>query len=224
MKLHYLFPALLLAGCASSHPTAVDVGPGPLPQKHNVSDPASIRTPEQVKAYPVGRYEDPNDPDVMHEGHTVYRAETSPEWDTDPNEPTSLPLGPGEMATADPAQEHTALTAELEQRLKQEDQLLQTTYEQNERLAQEIKTLQDEQPHVRLSVPDPQCHGLRTLSIHQSCETAGPSHSRGDGLVSGLRCSRHPGSHCEQIAQATRQSSAERRTLLCRKRSGPTSA
>ena len=153
MKLHYLFPALLLAGCASSHPTAVNVGPGPLPQKHDVSDPASIRTPEQVKAYPVGRYEDPIDPDVMHEGHTIYRAETSPEWDTDPNEPTSLPLGPGEMATADPAQEHTALTAELEQRLKQEDQLLQTTYEQNQRLAEEIKALQAQQQHVLLPVP-----------------------------------------------------------------------
>ena len=153
MKLHYLFPALLLAGCASSHPTAVDVGPGPLPQKHDVSDPASIRTPEQVKAYPVGRYEDPDDPDVMHEGHTIYRAESSPEWDADPNEPTSLPLGPGELAVADPAQEHTALTAELEQRLKQEDQLLQTTYEQNERLAQEITALQAEQQHVLLPVP-----------------------------------------------------------------------
>jgi hypothetical protein len=156
MKLHYLFPALLLAGCASSHPTAVDVGPGPLPQKHDVSDPASIRTPEQVKAYPVGRYEDPNDPDVMHEGHTIYRAETSPEWDTDPNEPTSLPLGPGEMAAADPAQQHTTLTAELEQRLKQEDQLLQTTYEQNERLAEEIKALQAQQQHALLPVPPAQ--------------------------------------------------------------------
>ena len=153
MKLHYLFPALLLAGCASSHPTAVDVGPGPLPQKHDVSDPASIRKPEQVKAYPVGRYEDPNNPDVMHEGHTVYRAETSPNWNTDPNEPTDLPLGPGEMATADPSEQHVALTAELEQRLKQEDQLLQTTYEQNERLAQEIKALQAEQQHVLLPVP-----------------------------------------------------------------------
>ena len=153
MKIRYLFPALLLVGCASSHPTTVDVGPGPLPLKHDVSDPASIRKPEQVKAYPVGRYEDPNDPDVMHEGHTIYRAETSPQWDTDPNEPTSLPLGPGEMATADPAQEHTALTAELEQRLKQEDQLLQTTYEQNERLAEEIKALQAQQQHTLLPVP-----------------------------------------------------------------------
>ena len=131
MKIHYLFPALLLVGCASSNPPTLNVGAGPLPQKHNVSDPASVRTPERLKAYPVGRYEDPNDPDVMHEGHTVYRAETSPEWDTDPNAQTSLPLGPGEMATADPSQQHTALTAELEQRLKQEDQLLTTTYEQN---------------------------------------------------------------------------------------------
>ena len=153
MKLHYLLPALLLVGCASPNPPTVNVAAGPLPQKHDVSDPASIRTPEQVKAYPVGRYEDPNDPDVMHEGHTVYRAETSPDWNTDPNSPTSLPLGPGEMATADPSQQHTALTAELEQRLKQEDQLLTTTYEQNERLAQEIKTLQADQQHVLLPVP-----------------------------------------------------------------------
>ena len=153
MKLHYLLPALLLVGCASSNPPTVNVGAGPLPQKHDMPYPASVRTPEQLKAYPVGRYEDPDNPDVMHEGHTIYRAETSPEWDTDPNEPTSLPLGPGEMAVADPAQEHTALTAELEQRLKQEDQLLQTTYEQNERLAQEIKTLQADQQHVLLPVP-----------------------------------------------------------------------
>jgi hypothetical protein len=155
MKLHYLLPALLLVGCASSNPPTVNVGAGPLPQKHDVPDPASVRTPEQLKAYPVGRYEDPNDPDVMHEGHTVYRAETSPDWNTDPNEPTSLPLGPGEMATADPSQQHTALTAELEQRLKQEDQLLQTTYEQNERLAQEIGKLEERQQHTLLPVPPP---------------------------------------------------------------------
>ena len=155
MKHHYLLPALLLVGCASSHPSTVDVGAGPLPQKHDVPDPASVRTPEQLKAYPVGRYEDPNDPDVMHEGHTVYRAETSPDWNTDPNEPTSLPLGPGEMATAEPSQQHTALTAELEQRLKQEDQLLQTTYEQNERLAQEIGKLEERQQHTLLPVPPP---------------------------------------------------------------------
>jgi hypothetical protein len=155
MKIHYLLPALLLVGCADSHPPVTAGDPGPLPQKHTVPNTASVRTPEQLKAYPVGRYEDPDDPDVMHEGHTIYRAESSPQWNTDPNAPTDLPLGPGEMAEADPAQQHTTLTAELEQRLKQEDQLLQTTYEQNERLAQEIGKLEEQQQHTLLPVPPP---------------------------------------------------------------------
>jgi hypothetical protein len=177
MKIHYLFPALLLVGCATSNPPSLNVSAGPLPQKHPNRDTSSVRTPEQLKAYPVGRYEDPSDPDVMHEGHTVYRAESSPDWNTDPNEPTSLPLGPGEMAVADPSQQHTALTAELEQRLKQEDQLLQTTYEQNERLAQEIKTLQDQEPHVRLPVPDPQPVQQPPVAASQPQPQADPSPS-----------------------------------------------
>jgi hypothetical protein len=153
MKLHYLIVALLLMGCASTKTPSTHTPSAPLPKKHALSDVATVRTPEQVKAYPVGRYQDPDDPDLMHEGHTVYRAETSPEWNTAPNAPTSLPLGPGEMAEADPAEEHTTLTAELEQRLKQEDQLLQTTYEQNERLAQEISKLEERQQHTLLPVP-----------------------------------------------------------------------
>ena len=153
MKCPYLLPALLLLGCAHSSPTVADVQVGSLPDKSAPSSSGSVRTPEQVKAYPVGRYADPNNPFLLHEGHTVYRAEAPPEWDTDPNAPTSLPLGPGEIATASPAAQHTVLTAELEQRLKQEDQLLQTTYDQNQRLAQEIQTLQADQQHVLLPVP-----------------------------------------------------------------------
>jgi hypothetical protein len=152
MKIHHLIPILILTGCASSS-KIVDTDVGALPQQHqpilDESQTASIRSAEHLKAYPVGRYEDSADPDVMHEGHTVYRAETSPEWNTAPNAPTSLPMGPGEMAMADPSQEHTALTAELEQRLKQEDQLLQTTYEQNTRLADEIKAVQAQLPTIR---------------------------------------------------------------------------
>jgi hypothetical protein len=153
MKLPYLLVALLLMGCASTKTPPVHTAAASLPKKHSLSDTATVRTPEQLKAYPVGRYQDPDDPELMHEAHTVYRAETSPEWNTAPNAPTSLPLGPGEMAEADPAQEHTTLTAELEQRVKQEDQLLQTTYEQNERLAQEISKLEERQQHTLLPVP-----------------------------------------------------------------------
>lgn len=153
MKIHLLVSALLLTGCATSTPPVTTVSAGPPPLEKDNADSTSVRIPEHLKAYPAGRYQDPNDPDVMHEAHTVYRAETSPDWNTAPNAPTDLPLGPGEMATADPARQHTALTAELEQRLKQEDQLLQTTYEQNERLAQEIKGLQEDRQHVLLPVP-----------------------------------------------------------------------
>lgn len=156
MKIHHLLPALLLMGCASSHPSVADLDPGPLPQKggrmSSSTRTASIRIPEQDKAYPVGRYQDPDDPSVMHEGHTIYRAETSPSWNLAPNALTSLPLGPT-VAEADPATQHVTLTAELEQKLRQEDLLLQTTYAQNERLAEEIKKLQAAQPHLRL--PDP---------------------------------------------------------------------
>jgi hypothetical protein len=121
-----------------------------LPQKPEQSDISTVRSPGVVKAYPVGRYQDSDDPDLMHEGHTVYREENTPEWNTAPNAPTYVPLGPTTVAVADPAQQHTVLTAELEQRLKQEDQLLHTTYEQNERLAQEIKDLQASQQHLPL--------------------------------------------------------------------------
>jgi len=44
------------------------------------NDMPSVRVPETVKAYPVGRYTDPNFPDQMHERHTVYRREQSADW------------------------------------------------------------------------------------------------------------------------------------------------
>ena len=43
-----------------------------------------IRTPETVKAYPVGRYTDPNFPEEMHERHTLYRREQSADWNYHP--------------------------------------------------------------------------------------------------------------------------------------------
>jgi hypothetical protein len=40
----------------------------------------SIGTPEQVKAYSIGRYVDPNHPDTLHERHTIYRREQTAHW------------------------------------------------------------------------------------------------------------------------------------------------
>jgi hypothetical protein len=40
----------------------------------------SVRLQERVKPYPVGRYIDPNNSQIMHESHTVYRVESPARW------------------------------------------------------------------------------------------------------------------------------------------------
>jgi hypothetical protein len=84
----------LLAGCATNKDLrslrSVEV-----PGSGIKSDDAwKVRTPEIVKAYPVGRYTDPNLPDQMHERHTLYRREQASEWNYRPSKPYALPLGP----------------------------------------------------------------------------------------------------------------------------------
>jgi len=111
----------------------------------------SLRSSEQLKAYPVGRYQDPNNPYIMHEGHTLYRAEQSPRWNLNPNSPVAVPLGPT-VAVSDPAQQLSPVTAELEQKIQQQNQLITATIEQNDRLGQEIQKLQDEQAKARESM------------------------------------------------------------------------
>jgi hypothetical protein len=48
-------------------------------------DVGKLRTPEFVKAYPVGRYTDPNLPNQMHERHTLYRREHAADWNYRPS-------------------------------------------------------------------------------------------------------------------------------------------
>ena len=88
-----LLVVCLGAGCATrkdSQPKAATVVPGTsFPAKRM----AAIRTPEIVKAYPAGRYTDPNYPDQMHERHTVYRREQAPDWNYLPDPPPMPPAG-----------------------------------------------------------------------------------------------------------------------------------
>ncbi|MGC1479020.1 MAG: hypothetical protein WA771_00840 [Chthoniobacterales bacterium] len=74
---------------------------------------AQVRTEETVKAYPVGRYSDPDLPDVMHERHTVYRREQSPNWNYLPDEPYALPLGPTVARSNPSASYYVRTDAEL---------------------------------------------------------------------------------------------------------------
>jgi hypothetical protein len=99
--------ALSLAGCqtpkkaAPPPPPPVVVAPvaGTELDQNNLE---KVRVGEALKAYPVGRLVDPNNPNIMDEAHTVYRREAGASWNLNPNAPTVVPLGPV-LAVADPA-------------------------------------------------------------------------------------------------------------------------
>ena len=137
--------ALLLgAGCTSakkkpSVAAALPVAPvsGTELDQHNVE---KVRTGETLKAYPIGRFVDPNDPNVMHESHVVYRKESGANWNLSPNAPTVVPLGPV-LAVADPSLQANPLPAELEQKVAEQNQLMATLIEQNEALVTELEKL-----------------------------------------------------------------------------------
>lgn len=118
---------------------------------HNTEN---VRMGESLKAYPIGRTIDPNDPSVMHEAHIVYRKETDATWNLDPNAPTVVALGPT-LAVADPANTPNPLPAELESKLAQQNQLVASLIEQNEALAAQLAKLGQEIAEMRKKQSEP---------------------------------------------------------------------
>lgn len=142
-KLLYLFPCLFLTACGTSNVVEHTV---PIQESAvagtalDLKDTENIRYSEQLKAYPIGRYTDPNNPNVMHEAHTLYRSEQSPQWNLNPNVPTAVPMGPA-IAVTEPSKETVSITtAELEE-MRRQTQQMQATFEQNERLAKELERM-----------------------------------------------------------------------------------
>lgn len=131
----------LCAGCASRKEIkskAVAVVPGTHVSAKTL---LSVRTPESVKAYPVGRYTDPNYPDEMHERHTVYRREQSPDWNYLPDPPYALPLGPT-VANSNPSPSYYA-KAEGELNAQQRA-YAEAFQEQNRAMKKRIETLEQD--------------------------------------------------------------------------------
>ena len=135
----------LCAGCATRKEIkskAVAVVPG---TSLSAKSLPTVRTPETVKAYPVGRYTDPNYPDEMHERHTVYRREQSPDWNYLPDPPVALPLGPT-VAVSNPS---PSFYAKAEGELNaQQRAYAEALQEQNRAMKKRIETLQEEAAKV----------------------------------------------------------------------------
>ena len=141
--------------------------------------PSKVRTDEIVKAYPVGRYSDPDLPDVMHERHTVYRLEESPDWNYLPDPPYALPLGPT-VAESTPSSSYY-VKADAEMMNGQQKAQVEALREQNRALQQRIAALnQDQSKNQKLqaeidrlkkeldSLPSPQSPPDRSASPEPS--------------------------------------------------------
>ena len=137
-------PAPVIASKTVTPPPAAPVAGTQLDQKNT----ENVRYGDSLKAYPINRYVDPNDPNVMHEGHVVYRREASGAWNLNPNAPTVVPLGPA-LAVADAAKQPNPLPAELEQKMAEQNQLMASLIEQNESLSKELARLNKEISDLR---------------------------------------------------------------------------
>jgi hypothetical protein len=110
------------------------------------NDMPSVRVPETVKAYPVGRYTDPSFPDQMHERHTVYRREQAADWNFRPSETYALPLGPT-VAKSNPSP-GIYQVADEEQRNAQQKAYAEALLEQNRAMKKRVEDLQREAAKV----------------------------------------------------------------------------
>jgi hypothetical protein len=159
MKQLLLIPVVCLTACASHAPRRIAVAPAPTGQPVP-SD--GLRTNEQLKEYRLGRYADARDPFVMHEGHPLYRVETSARWDLRPNNGTALPrrnaIQPPSVSANDAVvaevnkqraatRAFTEQTAALNQRLGELSQAVTQTQEiakQNLELKRDVATLREQ--------------------------------------------------------------------------------
>ena len=134
MRILYIIPLLLVAACASNKEPRVMLLPRPVPGTTlPTEDIESVRYSENLKAYNVGRYIDPNCRFVMHERHVVYRVETTAQWNSHPNAPATVALGPA-VQIIDPARKDGPTTAEVIAEVNHQKAATQAVIQQGQRL------------------------------------------------------------------------------------------
>jgi len=133
-------PLIFLSACASKKPVIVQMPPAVSGTILETEDMESVRYGENLKAYSIGRYVDPNDGLVMHEAHTVYRVETTAKWNLHPNEPVNVPGGPV-IGIIDPAHKDSPLTPEVVAEVDRQKAATMALIEQGQRMNQALNQL-----------------------------------------------------------------------------------
>lgn len=158
----YLISVLVVclgAGCATRKDSTPKTAAVVLGTSVSAKRMASVRTPEVVKAYPVGRYSDPNYPEEMHEQHTVYRREQSPDWNYLPD-PPPLPTGnPSPSCYADASGELNARQQAYAEALQEQNRAMQRRIETLQKEVGKVPALQQELDQLKQNLgesPKPQ--------------------------------------------------------------------
>jgi hypothetical protein len=141
MKRTLIFlPLILLSACAGNKPVIVQMPPAVSGTILDTGDTESVRYGENLKAYSIGRYIDPNDDLVMHEAHTVYRVETTAKWNLHPNAPVTIPSGPV-VGIIDPAHKDSPLTPEVVAEVDRQKAATMALIVQGQRMNQALNQL-----------------------------------------------------------------------------------
>ena len=154
MKMFYLIPLLFLSACSTAPRLALRTHqPPPL------ADNSTVRYPEVLHAYHIGRYADPNDDSIMHEQHIVYRVEENTRWNFHPGPADGQPpAAPSRDAAFAPVPVNDAILAEVNsQRLATTEIMMQArtlsaALAQFQTALQQTKTNLQETARLRVTV------------------------------------------------------------------------
>ena len=135
-----LFTVALLSGCASNRAPSVGIRPRVVPGTTLPSEGIeSVRYAENLKAYPLARYIDPNNRRLMHEAHTIYRVETTPRWNLHSEQLATIERGPAIRSSnrvSSAAPERDELIVELNRQKEATRAVLQGTQAVSQKLNQ----------------------------------------------------------------------------------------
>lgn len=156
---------MILAGCASSKkPDVTYINPAPVAGDTVASNSIeSVRTQDVVKAYPNGRYVDPNDANTMYGQGVAYQVQQNANWNLNNNDPVHVPLGPVTEYTT-PAGNAGATSPDLEQQLREEASVVKVVTSENDRLMQELDKL-------RLALADAQTDKAKLADLQTQLKT-----------------------------------------------------
>ncbi|MEO8426133.1 MAG: hypothetical protein ABI651_03380 [Verrucomicrobiota bacterium] len=138
MRTLALIPLILVTSCVSRPKPRVVVQPLSPPAVEPIE---AVRYAEIVRAYHVGRYVEPNQSDVMHEQHSMYRVEEHTRWNLKPATPCRTgvsPLNPPSDSAFTPAPTNDVILAEINRQREATERVMSEAF----RLARSYDELQ----------------------------------------------------------------------------------